>query len=117
MRGDQWAVGGDILKWKPWLAFLGAKSVHKLTRLQSRYASLQAERTAPRTVYELGGGSGPLWRWAYRTGVRLPFVDAVYGNAVYLPSRPGRSWGIYVTHSGYFARPREDRRISSLRSQ
>ena len=33
-------------------------------------------------------------RWATRTGVRLPFVDAIYGNAVYLPANPGSRWGV-----------------------
>ena len=107
MKGDQWMIGGAILKWRPWLAYLGARSCHKLTRLNSRYSSIEAERSEPRTVYDLNGGSGFLWCWAYRTGIRLPFVDAVYGNAVYLPARPRAQWSVYVTHSGYFVRPLE----------
>ncbi len=105
MVGEQWSMGGDILKWKPWLVFLGAKSCHKLTRLSSRYGQARDEMEKPRAVYDLNGGSTPPWRWLTRWGVALPFVDAVYGNAVYVPVRPGRRWGVYVTHSGYLIRP------------
>jgi len=105
MRGDQWSIGGDILKWKPWLTFLGAKSCHKLTRLSSRYGQAKDEMEKPRAVYDLNGGSSPPWRWLYRWGGALPFVDAVYGNASYVPVLPGGRWGVHVAHSGYLIRP------------
>ena len=100
---------GDILKWKPWLTFLGAKSLHKLNRLSSRYEKAADEMSQPRTAYDLNGGSTPPWRWLRRWGMKLPFVDAVYGNAAYVPARPGGQWGVYVTHSGYLIRPLRDR--------
>lgn len=105
MSGDQWSAGGEILKWAPWLTFLGVKSCHKLTRLSSRYETAKEEMSQPRFAYDLNGGSTPLWRWLRRWGARLPFVDAVYGNSVYVPARPGGRWGLYVTHSGYLVRP------------
>lgn len=104
MVGDQWSIGGDVLKWEPWLAFAGLKSRHKLTRLSSRYWTAQAEMSQPRKAYDLNGGTSPLWRWFYDSGTPLPFVDAVYGNAAYVPVRSGQRWGVYVTHSGYFIR-------------
>ncbi len=105
MSGDQWSAGGEILKWAPWLTFLGVKSCHKLTRLSSRYETAKEEMNQPRFAYDLNGGSTPPWRWLRRWGARLPFVDAVYGNSVYVPARPGERWGLYVTHSGYGVRP------------
>jgi hypothetical protein len=105
MHGDEWAIGGDVVKWHPRLAFLGFKPYYKLTRLHSRYSAVQDEKTQPRSVYELNGGSGWIWRWLSRCGVRLPGVDAVYGQAVYMTARPGVTWGVYVTHSGFFVRP------------
>ena len=104
MSGDQWTIGGEILKWRPWAVFLGLRSRHKLTRLQSRYADAQAEQTRPRSVHELGGGPGAGWRWLRRWGAHLPGVDAVYGSAAYVDARRGKQWGVYVTHSGYFIR-------------
>ena len=105
MVGDQWSVGGEILKWKPWLTFLGIKNLHKLTRLNSRYFLAKAEMNQPRAVYDLGGGTSASWKWLYRYGLHLPFVDAVYGNAAYVPVQPGGQWGVYVTFSGYLIRP------------
>lgn len=105
MAGDQWAIGGEVLKWHPRAAFLGLKSRYKLTRLHSRYVDPGAERTSPRSVYELGGGPGAGWGWLRRWGALLPGVDAVYGNAAYVEAHRGRQWGVYVSHSGYFIRP------------
>lgn len=105
MAGDQWAVGGDFLKWSPRLNLLGIPNRYKLSRLSSRYWTAADERSKPRTVYDLNGGTPAPWRWLYRYGIRLPFVDAVYGNTAYLPARPGEAWGVYVGLTGYLLRP------------
>jgi len=105
LQGEQWTLGGDILKWEPWLAFTGVKPLHKLTRLSSRYRSAARESAGLRSDYDLNGGSSPLWRCLYRFGPSLPLVDAVYGSAAYTDARPGGRWGVYVTHSGYLIRP------------
>ena len=105
MSGDQWSIGGDILKWKPCVTWLGLKSLHKLTRLNSRYLQAEAEVHEPRTAYDLNGGTSSLWKWLYLHGLQLPFVDAVYGNAAYVPVQPGKEWAVYVTLSGYLIRP------------
>ena len=104
MQGEQWMIGGDILKWPPWLVFLGAQPCHKLTRLSSRYLAAGDELKRPRSAYDLNGGTPLVWRWLYRFGEELPLVDAVYGNAAYTDARPGGRWGVYVTHSGYLIR-------------
>ncbi len=104
MSGDQWSIGGDLLKWDPWLTALGVKSLHKLTRLESRYLAADRERSGPRCAYDLNGGSSPVWRFLHRFGAYLPWVDAVYGSATYTDAVPGGRWGVYVTHSGYLVR-------------
>lgn len=105
MHGEQWTLGGDILKWAPWLTSLGAKPCQKLARLSSRYLQAGREVSQPRSAYDLNGGSSPVWRWLHRFGPSLPLVDAVYGNAAYTDARPGGRWGVYATHSGYLIRP------------
>lgn len=104
MEGEQWMLGGDILKWAPWLTAMGIRPVHKLTRLDSRRLAAGQERDRPRTAYDLNGGSSQVWRWLHRFGPSLPLVDAVYGNAAYTDARPGGRWGVHVTHSGYLIR-------------
>lgn len=103
--GEQWTLGGDILKWAPWLTFLGAKPCHKLTRLSSRYLTAGEEVSRPKSAYDLNGGSSAVWRWLHRFGPALPLVDAVYGNAVYTDARLHGRWGVYATHNGYLIRP------------
>jgi hypothetical protein len=105
MYGDQWMVGGEILKWHPWLSLLRIRSGYKVTRINSRYLQERDEREKPRSVYPLNGGTDPLWQWLYRTGPTLPFVEAVYGNAAYIPAWPGTRWGLYVDLSGYLLKP------------
>lgn len=110
MTGDQWSVGGDFLKWDNWLIGLGLRHRHKPTRLSSRYWTASDERAKPRTAYDLNGGTSPPWRWVYRHGIRLPFVDAVYGTSAYMPARPGERWGVYVGQAGYLLRPLKERK-------
>lgn len=104
MTGEQWAIGGEILKWSPWLNFLGLKSRYKLTRLSSRYWTAADEMSKPRAVYDLEGGTPAPWRWLHRFGCRLPLVDAVYGSTVYTPVRLNREWKVVVNHSGFLVR-------------
>ena len=105
MTGDQWTLGGDILKWHPWVNLFGVRTCHKLTRLSSRYLKLEMEKKAPRSAYELNGGSDLFWGCLYRWGRRIPFVEAVYGSASYCMAEPGTRWGVYVTLSGYLLKP------------
>lgn len=105
MTGDQWAVGGDFLKWSPRLNLLGIQNRYKLSRLSSHYWTAADERSKSRTVYDLNGGTPAPWRWLYQCGIRLPFVDAVYGTTAYRPARPGEAWGVYVGLTGYLLRP------------
>ena len=105
MNGDQWTVGGDILKWHHWVNLVGFQNCHKLTRISSRYLKAQAELEQPRSAYDLNGGTDSLWMWLYRYGRWLPFVEAVYGNSAYVMAQPGSRWGVYVTLSGYLLKP------------
>ena len=105
MRGDQWMIGGEFLKWHPWLNWVGFKNCHKLTRINSRYLKVEHERKLPRSAYELNGGTVPFWLFLYRYGRWIPFVEAVYGNAAYVMMEPGSQWGVYVASSGYLVKP------------
>ncbi|MGE3143439.1 MAG: hypothetical protein AB7L65_08970, partial [Hyphomonadaceae bacterium] len=51
IRGDEWRLDARVLKWKPWANVLGLDSQFRLERLQGRYAEVEEERTAERSVY------------------------------------------------------------------
>jgi hypothetical protein len=101
LRGDQWTISGGIVKWHPWLTMLGVPSYHKPTRLSGRFASADKERTQPPGIVELNGGDDPLWAWLYRLDPWLPFIEAAYGSAAFMPADSSRRFQVFVSPSGY----------------
>lgn len=101
LKGNQWMVEGNILKWSPKLNLLGLHTMHKITRIRGRYLTVQKEIQMPQTVYEINSGEDLLWRLLYKFQKFLPFVEAVYGNSTYAFPDPKAEFLIYVTTSGY----------------
>jgi hypothetical protein len=102
LRGQQWSIEGNILKWDDWLNFIGLHTMYKLTRVRGRYLRTEDEINKPATVYSLvADEEDPRWRWLYEYGARLPFVEAVYGNTVFTFPSETKTFGIYVTTSGF----------------
>ena len=109
IKGDQWMIEGDILKWESWLNFLGLHTRYRLTRLRGRYLATEAEIHGPHTIYSLVDDEDhPFWRYLYQYGHRLPFVSTVYGNAVFQASGENKRYSIYVGTSGFVVRQRYD---------
>ena len=109
VKGDQWMLEGDILKWKSWLNFLGFHTRYRLTRLRGRYVSSAEEVHRPQTVYSLVEyEDDPLWRYLYKYGPQLPFVSTVYGNAVFQTSGENKRYLIYVGTSGFIVREKQE---------
>ncbi len=108
LRGQQWTVEGHILKWDDWLNFLGLRTMYKLTRVRGRYLRADDEMSKPATVYSLvPNEDDSAWRWLYEYGPRLPFVQAVYGNTVFTFPSEAKTFGIYVTTSGFMITEKE----------
>ncbi len=109
IRGDQWMIEGDILKWDDWLGFLGLRTRYRLTRLRGRYLNTQDEFREPKTIYSLVEDEDhPLWRYLYQYGGELPFVSTVYGNAAFQTARDGEHYLLYVGSSGFIVRVAEE---------
>jgi len=105
LRGDQWMIEGDVIKWDPWLNFMGLHTRYRLTRLRGRYVSTMEEVQAKKTIYSLVEQENhPFWQYLYQYGHRLPFVSTVYGNAVFQVSREERNYLIYVGRSCFIVR-------------
>ncbi len=108
VKGDQWTLEGDILKWDDWLNFAGLHTMYKLTRVRGRYVSVHDERMKEKTVYSLDAHENdPGWRWLYKHGYRLRFVDAAYGNTVFTYPSEGVTYKVFVTTSGFSLLPRD----------
>ena len=106
LRGDEWQIDARVLKWKGVAQLLGFDAVYRLERLSGRYADVERERTAERTVYALHPrGTVDAWALVRAWHAYLPFADALYGSAAYVPMADGAAYEISVSQSGLIARP------------
>ena len=114
IKGDQWMIEGDILKWKNWLNFLGLHTRYRLTRIRGRYLSTEAELHQPQSIHSLvSQEKHPLWGYLYQYGQRLPFVSTVYGNASFQNLGEDRTYLIYIGPSGFIIREKVQQKQSS----
>ena len=106
LAGDEWQLDARVLKWKGWPNLLGLDAQYRLERVSGRYRDIEQERKDERTVYALSENPGiDLWTLSADYPRWLPFVDAVYGSATYLPMADGARYEISITQSGLIARP------------
>ncbi len=109
LAGDEWQLDARVLKWKGWANLLGLDAQYRLERVSGRYRDIEQERKDERTVYGLSENPGlDLWTMSIDHKRWLPFVDAVYGSAVYLPMADGARYEVAITQSGLLARPVND---------
>jgi hypothetical protein len=107
LNGDEWQVDARILKWRPLATLLGFDTVYRLERIAGRYEDVDAERSAARTVYRLHADDR-FDVWLLARAANLPWVDARYGSAVYLPMADRAEFEVSVGPGGLVARPRND---------
>jgi len=106
LRGDEWQVDARMLKWTAFANLVGFDAAYRLERISGRYANIDDERSQPRTVYELASpGRIDPWELVHRYRSWLPWIDAMYGSATYLPMSDGALYEIKVSQSGLVARP------------
>lgn len=106
LAGDEWQLDARVLKWKGWANLLGLDAQYRLERVSGRYRDIEQERTAERTVYALSENPGiDVWEMSTKHSRWLPFVDAVYGSATYMPMAQGARYQVALTQSGLIARP------------
>lgn len=106
IRGDQWMLEGDILKWGNWLNFLGFHTRYRFTRIRGRYLKTEDEIQKQKTIYSLVDiEDHPLWGYMYHYGHNFPFVNAVYGNAAFQFAGKQNIYKIYVSTSGFIVKP------------
>lgn len=107
LKGDQWQLDARIIKWPGAMASLGVKPGYRLDRISGRYYSLEKERNAERSVHSLGQSQYgvDVWQWLQGYSDLLPFVDAVYGSATFVPMDDGALFEVTLSNSGLVARP------------
>ena len=110
LRGDEWQIDARVLKWRAMGTLLGFDTVYRLERLSGRYGTVAAERASPRTVHDLAYDETPLdiWSFVRQHHPYIPFADALYGSAVYVPMSEGAEYAVTVSASGLVVRPGND---------
>ena len=106
LRGDEWQVDARVLKWRAFANLVGFDTAYRLERISGRYSKIEDERSQPRTVYDLNtAGRVDPWELVHRYHSWIPWMDALYGSATYLPMSDGALYEIKVSQSGLVARP------------
>lgn len=106
IAGDHWQLDVRFLKWELPATLMGAEKLFQLDRLSGRYADISSLTTAEVTAYGLSTDPGR-WMWSLTTRAErwIPWLDAVYGSAVFLPMADGARFRISVADAGLVARP------------
>jgi hypothetical protein len=106
LRGDEWQVDAHMLKWQAFANLIGFDAAYRLDRISGRYTSIDDERSLPRTVYPLNPPERiDLWQLVQGHQAWIPWVDALYGTAAFLPMADGATYEIKLSQSGLIARP------------
>lgn len=106
LNGDEWQLDSRIIKWTGVATLLGLDTVYRMERISGRYKDIRLERSAARTVYDLSVNNGvDVWELSRQYQTWLPWADAVYGSATYLPMRDGAKYKVSISTTGLVARP------------
>ena len=104
--GDQWQLDARVIKWRSPALLLGAQPLYRLDRLSGRYRKID-ESGKPTSAVDLSGDNLiDIAEIKHRFPQWLPWVDADYGSAAYLPLLDnGRFEVTLAAGGGLVARP------------
>lgn len=107
IEGDQWQLDARILKWKGWANLLGLDSFYQLDRLSGRYKDIQLARLKTPSVFELSQQTRGLdiWKLKQLLQEKMSFVDAHFGQAVFMPMLDGAHFQVSMGQGGLLVRP------------
>lgn len=107
LAGDQWQIDARVIRWKGIFQSVGGKPGYRLDRIGGRYLSLEDERMNERTVYSLSESEYgiDLWAWVHESKENMPWVEAAYGSATYVPMADGALFEVALSSSGLVAKP------------
>jgi hypothetical protein len=106
LRGDEWQIDAHVLKWHAFANLIGFDTAYRLERISGRYTRIEDEVAQARTVYALVAPERvDLWSLVQRYHSWLPWADALYGSATFLPMADGALYEIKVSQSGLVSRP------------
>src|SRR3984885_11747 len=106
LRGDEWQIDARVLKWHAFANLVGFDALYRLERISGRYTRIEDERSQARSVYSLNPPQRiDPWDLVHRYHSWVPWMDALYGSATFLPMADGALYEVKVSQSGLVARP------------
>ena len=106
LSGDEWQIDARVIKWQGWAQLLGLDAQYRLERISGRYSDIEEELDQTRTVYALTPKDEiDYWKLINQYKKYIPWIDAYYGSATYLPMSDNATYSISLTQSGLIARP------------
>jgi hypothetical protein len=110
LKGDQFEVGAQVIKFQPVANMLGYDSIYRLDYLEGRNArrfSSDAVTDAQTNGIALAQNPGlDVHALAEKQGPRFG-IDAEYGSATYQPMGDGFEYNVNITQDALVARPTE----------
>ena len=118
LHGDEWQLDARVIKWAPRAVALGAKPLFRVDRLSGRYRdAAQAGSTLPSIAALNSDSAVDLWRLKQRFPRWLPWIDADYGSAAFLPLVDGGNYSVTISPlGGLVARPADDATVEKLKA-
>jgi hypothetical protein len=118
LRGDEWQLDARVIKWTPGAVALGAQPLYRVDRLSGRYRDATQAQAAQPSLIQLGDDSLiDLWQLKQRFPHWLPWLDADYGSAAYLPLFEGAHYAVSLSPlGGLIARPADAATAEKLKA-
>lgn len=105
INGDEWQMDARVIKWHGWAQLLGLNAQYRLQRISGRYSDIEDERQKPRSVYSLEQKDNiDYWKLIKNYKKWLPWIDAHYGSATYLPMAANTTYAVSLSQTGLIAR-------------
>lgn len=108
LHGDEWQLDARVIRWTLPAQLGGVPPVFAFERLSGRYGDPKQELSGERSVHDLRG-EHDFWAFHQAWLGNLPFADARWGSAAYLPMLDGASYVVYVApRGGLVAKPADE---------
>ena len=109
VNGDEWQMDARVIKWHGWAQLAGLNAQYRLERISGRYSDINEERQKPRSVYSLAQAESiDYWKLIHNYKKWLPWIDAHYGSATYMPMADKATYLVSLTQSGLIARTAQE---------
>ncbi len=109
LKGDEFELGAQVIKFKPMANMLGYDSIYRLEFIEGRNArrfNTQRVTTATTNGLQLSANPGlDIHNLAKQRGKAFGLEDAQYGSATYQPMGDGYEYSISITQDALVARP------------